>query len=134
LQQVLMPRQIQWPIVFVGNAAHTLHPVAGQGFNLGLRDVATLAQCIAEQGLTADMLQHYMQLRAHDQKAITWFTDGLIQLFTSRLPGLGCARGLGLIALDNIPVLKNILTRYGRGFGGAIPDLVCEIALDGVPE
>ncbi|PWY54640.1 2-octaprenyl-6-methoxyphenyl hydroxylase [Legionella qingyii] len=129
LQQVLMPIQTKWPVVFVGNAAHTLHPVAGQGFNLGLRDVATLAQCIAEQGINAAMLQHYVQLRAHDQKAITRLTDGLIHVFTSRLPGFGVARGLGLIALDNIPVLKNLLARYARGFGGVVPDLVCEIAL-----
>ncbi|STY31692.1 2-octaprenyl-6-methoxyphenol hydroxylase [Legionella wadsworthii] len=129
LHQVLMPNQIKWPVVFVGNAAHTLHPVAGQGFNLGLRDIATLAQCIAEQGLNPKMLQHYVQLRNHDQKAITHLTDGLIRLFTNRLPGLGLARGLGLIALDNIPVLKQLLARYARGFGGVIPDLVCEIAL-----
>lgn len=129
LQQVLMPVQAQWPVVFVGNAAHTLHPVAGQGFNLGLRDVAILAQCIAKQGLSAEMLDHYVQLRSHDQKAITRLTDGLIQVFTSRLPGLGVARGLGLIALDNIPALKNLLARYARGYGGIIPDLVCEIAL-----
>lgn len=129
LQQVLMPQQIKDSIVFVGNAAHTLHPVAGQGFNLGLRDVATLAQCIAQQGLTHEMLEYYMQLRMHDQHIITRFTDGLINLFTSRLPGLGFARGLGLIALDNIPALKKLLARYACGFGGVVPDLVCEIAL-----
>lgn len=129
LQQVLMPTQTKWPVVFVGNAAHTLHPVAGQGFNLGLRDVATLAQCITEQGLNEKMLHHYVQLRAHDQKAITHLTDGLIRVFTNRFPGLGIARGLGLIALDNIPALKKLLARYARGFGGVIPDLVCEIAL-----
>lgn len=132
LQQVLMPQQIQWPVVFVGNAAHTLHPVAGQGFNLGLRDVATLAQCLVAQGLTEEMLSRYVQLRIHDQKAMACLTDGLIQLFSSRLPGLGFARGLGLIALDNIPALKNLLARYARGFGGTIPDLVCDIALDGM--
>ncbi|MGL5741853.1 MAG: 2-octaprenyl-6-methoxyphenyl hydroxylase [Legionella sp.] len=130
LQQVLMPIQAKWPVVFVGNAAHTLHPVAGQGFNLGLRDVATLAQCIAEQGLNAEMLRHYVQLRAHDQKTITRLTDGLIQVFTSRLPGFGCVRGLWLMAFDNLPVLKRLLARYARGFGGVIPDLVCEIALN----
>ncbi|MFT4060036.1 MAG: 2-octaprenyl-6-methoxyphenyl hydroxylase [Legionella sp.] len=129
LQQVLMPQQVKGAMVFIGNAAHTLHPVAGQGFNLGLRDVATLAQCIAKQGLNREMLRHYIQLRADDQKIITYFTDGLIQLFTSRLPGLGHVRGLGLMALDNIPVLKKLLTRYARGFGGVVPDLVCEIAL-----
>jgi 2-octaprenyl-6-methoxyphenol hydroxylase len=130
LKQVLMPRQIQWPVVFVGNAAHTLHPVAGQGFNLGLRDVATLAQCIAKQGVNAAMLEDYMQLRHHDQLIITHFTDGLIHLFSSRIPGVGFARDLGLIALDNCAPLKNLLARYARGFGGVIPDLVCDIALN----
>ncbi|WP_298624299.1 2-octaprenyl-6-methoxyphenyl hydroxylase [uncultured Legionella sp.] len=129
LKQVLMPQQTCWPVVFVGNAAHTLHPVAGQGFNLGLRDVATLAQCIAEYGLNADMLDEYLQLRRHDQQVITRLTDGLIHLFTSRIPGVGLARNLGLIALDNIPALKNLLARYARGFGGFTPDLVCEVAL-----
>lgn len=129
LKQVLMPQQTCWPVVFVGNAAHTLHPVAGQGFNLGLRDAATLAQCISKQGLTEAMLQEYLQLRRHDQQVITRFTDGLIQVFTSRLPGMGLVRNIGLVAIDNIPALKNILARYARGFGGFTPDLVCEIAL-----
>lgn len=130
LRQVLMQRQAQWPVVFVGNAAHTLHPVAGQGFNLGLRDVATLAQCIAKKGLNAAMLDDYLKLRNHDQQIITRFTDGLVQLFSSRIPGVGFARDLGLIALDNCAPLKNLLARYARGFGGVIPDLVCDIALN----
>lgn len=130
LKQSIMPQQSKWPIVFVGNAAHTLHPVAGQGFNLGLRDVATLAQCIANEGLSQIMLEHYLKLRAHDQRSIKHLTDGLVQLFTNRLPGVGLARNLGLIALDNVPALKNLLARYARGFGGVIPDLVCEIALN----
>lgn len=129
LQQVLMPQQVKDLVVFIGNAAHTLHPVAGQGFNLGLRDVATLAQCIATQGLTREMLTQYVQLRRHDQQVITRFTDGLINVFTSRLPGLGFARSLGLVALDNIPAVKNLLARYACGFGGIVPDLVCERAL-----
>lgn len=129
LQQVLMPEQIKWPLVFVGNAAHTLHPVAGQGFNLGLRDVATLAQCIAKQGLNAEMLHQYAQLRSLDQKVISRFTDALIYVFTSCLPGMGLARDMGLIALDNIPPLKKLLARYAQGFGGVTPDLVCEIGL-----
>lgn len=129
LTQVLMPQQVKDRVVFIGNAAHTLHPVAGQGFNLGLRDVATLAQCIAKEGLTSRMLQNYVALRLHDQKMIARLTDGLISVFTNRLPGLGFVRGLGLIALDNIPALKNLLARYAGGFGGVIPDLVCEIGL-----
>lgn len=129
LKQVLMSQQIKWPVVFLGNAAHTLHPVAGQGFNLGLRDAATLAQCINEYGLTEEMLRHYSKLRRHDQQVITHLTDGLIEIFTSHLPGMGLARNLGLVAFDNIPMLKNCLTRYTQGFGGFIPDLVCDIAL-----
>jgi 2-octaprenyl-6-methoxyphenol hydroxylase len=130
LQQIITTRQVQWPVIFVGNAAHTLHPVAGQGFNLGLRDVATLAQCITKHGLNPPMLEHYLQLRQHDQHMITRFTDGLIQVFTSRLPGIGLARNLGLIAIDNSVVLKNVLARYAQGFGGITPDLVCDIALE----
>ena len=129
LSQVLMTDQVMGKVVFVGNAAHTLHPVAGQGFNLGLRDVAMLAQCIVREGLAPDMLQTYQQARRHDQAAITRLTDGLIELFTSHLPGLAKLRSAGLIAMDNIPVLKNILARYARGYAGVIPDLVCGIAL-----
>lgn len=129
LKQVLMSKQVVGKVVFVGNAAHTLHPVAGQGFNLGLRDVAMLAQCIVHEGLTPEMLNHYQQSRRHDQAAITDFTNGLVELFTSHIPGVGLARTLGLMAVDNIPFLKNLLARYARGYAGVIPDLVCGIAL-----
>lgn len=129
LRQVVMSESVLGAIVFVGNAAHTLHPVAGQGFNLGLRDVATLAQCVAQEGLDSKMLQTYQQARRYDQAAITRFTDGLIELFTSRMPGLSMMRGAGLIALDNVAVLKNLLARHARGFAGVIPDLVCGIPL-----
>ena len=130
LRQVIMQRQVAGSVIFVGNAAHTLHPVAGQGFNLGLRDVATLAQCIAHTGLGSDMLQKYQRARAYDQAVITRFTDGLIDLFTSRAPGLATMRSAGLIALDNISVLKNLLARHARGFAGVTPDLVCKIPLE----
>lgn len=130
LKQVIMPEVIKWPFVFVGNAAHSLHPVAGQGFNLGLRDVATLAQCIAQWGLKKAMLDEYHQLRQRDQRVISGLTDGLISLYTSALPGMGYLRNLGLIAFDNISVFKHLLIRYSSGFGGLIPDLVCEMALN----
>lgn len=130
LQQVLMTQQVKWPVVFVGNAAHTLHPVAGQGFNLGLRDIAALAQCINQYGVSKEALNAYLQCRSHDQKVITHLTDGLIQLFTSRLPGVGIARNLGLVALDSVPVLKKMFAYYATGFGGMISDLVCEIGLN----
>lgn len=131
LRQVVISEQVVGKVVFVGNAAHTLHPVAGQGFNLGLRDVAMLAQCIALDGLNSKALQRYEQSRRHDQTIITRLTDGLIELFSSQLPGLALARTIGLMAMDNSSVLKNTLARYARGFGGIIPDLVCGIALQG---
>lgn len=129
LQQVLMPEQVCDKVVFVGNAAHTLHPVAGQGFNLGLRDIAMLAQCLVREGLGPEMLQTYQQSRRYDQTAITRFTNGLVELFTSQLPGMGLIRSAGMIAVDNSPVLKKLLARYARGYAGVIPDLVCGIQL-----
>ncbi len=129
LKQSIMTQTISWPFVFIGNAAHTLHPVAGQGFNLGLRDVATLVQCIAGKGLNSQMLEMYQQQRIHDQKAITWLTDNLVELFTNKLPGLHAARGLGLLALENLPLFKKIVGYYTRGFAGITPDLVCGIPI-----
>lgn len=129
LQQVVVSQHVMGRVVFVGNAAHTLHPVAGQGFNLGLRDVAMLAQCIIHHGLNPGMLDTYQASRHHDQTSITRLTDGLIELFTSQIPGLPFARSAGLMVLDNIPLFKNLLTRYARGFAGTIPDLVCGIPL-----
>jgi 2-octaprenyl-6-methoxyphenol hydroxylase len=134
LRQVLMRQQVTSKVVFVGNAAHTLHPVAGQGFNLGLRDVAMLAQCIAHEGLTMTMLSHYQQARHKDQVAITRLTDGLVDWFTCSLPGLSLIRSAGLIALNHTPFLKNGFTRYACGFGGTIPDLVCGLPLRNLHE
>lgn len=130
LRQIIMPQVQLGTVIFIGNAAHTLHPVAGQGFNLGLRDVAMLAQCITTHGLNEAMLTAYIENRRHDQAAILNFTDGLIDLFKSRLPGMAFARGMGLLALDNLAMAQNLLTYYARGFAGTVPDLVCKIPLD----
>jgi 2-octaprenyl-6-methoxyphenol hydroxylase len=129
LRQVVMPQQVAGSVVFIGNAAHTLHPVAGQGFNLGLRDVATLVQCLAKTGLNEAVLGMYQRLRRDDHAQIIRFTDGLISLFTSRLPGVACARRLGLMAVDNSMGLKKIIARYASGYGGVVPDMVCGIPL-----
>lgn len=130
LQQKVMPNKVIQSVVFIGNAAQTLHPIAGQGFNLGLRDVAMLVQCLVKHGLCPKALQQYQTLRQHDGRVITRFTDSLITLFMSQLPGASIARSMGLVAMDNSDVLKNILSRYAGGYGGVVPDLVCGIPMN----
>lgn len=130
LRQMLMPEQVDWPVVFIGNAAHTLHPVAGQGFNLGLRDVAALAQCIIQQGIHPDMLIAYQAMRQSDQRTIARLTHGLVRIFGSQLPGMAWGRGLGMMVMDNTPYLKSLLSLYAGGYAGILPDLVCGIRLD----
>ena len=130
LKQVIMKQQVSGSFVFIGNAAHTLHPVAGQGFNLGLRDVAMLAQTLVNKPLTKETVLNYQAQRQHDQKAITMLTNGLIEGFSKNIPGVGSFRGVGLLAFDNMPFLKNKFVQYASGYGGVIPDLVCEIPLE----
>lgn len=129
LRQIVSESTVSGGVVFIGNAAQTLHPVAGQGFNLGLRDVAWLAQCIAKEGLSDTMLRHYQTLRKDDQRRMICLTDSLIHLFTSDFPGMASARQAGLVALDHLPVFKNTLAHFARGFAGSAPDLVCGISL-----
>ena len=107
----------------IGNAAHGLHPVAGQGFNLGLRDVAALAEIIADAlrdgrdpGGTA--LADYAAWRAGDQRRVVAFTDGLIRLFDLPLASIGVARGAGLALFDILPGAKRALARETMGLGG----------------
>jgi 2-octaprenyl-6-methoxyphenol hydroxylase len=118
--------------VLIGNAALSLHPVAGQGFNLALRDVATLAEVIADRLResehdadlgAADLLERYRQWRADDQRRVSRFTHGLIRLFGDPAPGLGIGRGLGLMAFDLVPGAKALLARQTMGRGGRLPRL-----------
>lgn len=128
LVQKVMPQTVKDNVVFIGNAAHTLHPIAGQGLNLGLRDAAMLAQCLRAKGSNKEALLDYQQLHSNDERIITWSTDALIRLFGAQFPGLSVARGLGLLALDNSVFLKKMVSRYASGYGGVVPDLVCGIA------
>jgi 2-octaprenyl-6-methoxyphenol hydroxylase len=113
--------------VLIGNAAQALHPVAGQGFNLGLRDAAMLAEVIANAGggdVGAPMLlQRFAQWRAADRSGVVRFTDGLVKLFGSSRPAVGALRNIGLLIFDLTPPAKSALARVSAGFGGPTPRL-----------
>ena len=101
--------------VLIGNAAQTLHPVAGQGFNLGLRDAHELARLIAVHGV-ADagaqrLLDAFFAKRRVDRSATVFFTDTLIRLFSNDIPQLAALRGLGLTALASLPAARKFVAR-----------------------
>ncbi len=101
--------------VLIGNAAQTLHPVAGQGFNMGIRDAWELAQVIldsAPDGIgSAEMCAEYRKSRRIDRNAGIRFTDGLVRLFSNDLPLLGHLRSAALTLLDRIPPAKKFVAR-----------------------
>jgi 2-octaprenyl-6-methoxyphenol hydroxylase len=113
----------------VGNAAHTLHPIAGQGFNLGVRDIAVLAEVLVDAMVEGHdpgelaILSRYDAWRHADHQRVTAFTDGMARLFTLPLPALGMARAAGMLALDLLPPAKRLLTRLTMGRSGRIPRL-----------
>ena len=114
--------------VLIGNAAQALHPVAGQGFNLGLRDAAMLAEVIANAPAgvdvgAPDLLQRFSEWRAADRTGVVKFTDGLVKLFGDGRPGMGILRNLGLLLFDLAPPAKSALARVSAGFGGPSPRL-----------
>jgi len=124
LMQADMP--IQNRIVFIGNAAHSLHPIAGQGFNLGLRDVAVLADLINdEHDDCGDMrvLQNYQQWRQQDQDHVVTATDKLVKLFSNDINVLGHLRGAGLAMMDNLPFAKHWLAQKSMGLDQKQPRL-----------
>jgi 2-octaprenyl-6-methoxyphenol hydroxylase len=110
----------------VGNAAQALHPVAGQGFNLGLRDAAVLAELIAASADAGDvaMLAEYQRRRAIDRQRMIGFTDGLLRLFAVKFPGAARLRGLGLMLFDSAPPAKQALSGVSWGFGATTPRLL----------
>lgn len=133
-------------VVLVGNAAQGLHPVAGQGFNLGLRDAATLAElladavsastCAAPAGAVSAfdagapaLLEAYAAGRERDRDGITRFTDGLVKVFGDSRPGVPLARDIGLLLFDLSPSAKQAMSRLSWGFAARTPRLARGLAL-----
>lgn len=112
--------------VVVGNAAHGLHPAAAQGFNLGLRDVAALCDCIAdapEDAGDAELLERYVEWRRHDQKKLVGFTDGLVRLFGRVNPPLRMLRNMGMLGFDLVPGVRSLFAKHTMGLAGRLPRL-----------
>jgi 2-octaprenyl-6-methoxyphenol hydroxylase len=119
-------------LAIVGNAAQTLHPIAGQGFNLGLRDAASLAEVLADgraqqrdafdpgDGLWLD---RYREWRQADRTNIVRFTDGLVRLFAQPLGPIKALRDVGMLAFDLMPAAKGALSQLSLGAAGRIPKL-----------
>jgi 2-octaprenyl-6-methoxyphenol hydroxylase len=122
--------------VMVGNAAQGLHPVAGMGFNLGLRDAASLAELVADRQRVphpdlgdGTVQADYDAWRAADRGGIIAFTDGLIRVFANPLGTVRRLRDLGLLAFDVLPPAKSALSRLSTGASGRIPKLARGVAL-----
>lgn len=123
---------IQDRIVFVGNAAHNLHPIAGQGFNLGLRDVIALADVLFNETQdcgTAKNLHDYQQWQQRDQDNVIKATDLLVRVFSNNNPLLGHSRSAGLMLLDLIPPAKHWLANKSMGLGGKQPRVARGVTL-----
>lgn len=127
-----MPKTVNGGVVFLGNAAHGLHPIAGQGFNLGLRDAAILAEVLVQEGVTnlSTSLSHYQAKRQRDQSRVTYFTDALIRLFTSPLPGFSFLRDVGLGMMELTFPLKETFVQYAAGFSAENARLAAGLTLE----
>lgn len=124
VKQPIKPR-----VAIVGNAAHTIHPVAGQGFNLGLRDVSTLVDVLYDAHAAAadvgDMavLERYWHWRQRDVSRVGWFTDGLVRVFSNDSMPLAVLRGAGLAVVELLPPVQRMLVQRTMGLAGKLPRL-----------
>jgi 2-octaprenyl-6-methoxyphenol hydroxylase len=139
LALVRAEEQVVGRAVIMGNAAHALHPVAAQGFNLSLRDVAALAEVVADArqpgsaagGDIGDAagLARYREWRVGDQREMSLFSDGLARVFSNPLKSVGVARSLGLLAFDLLPPAKRAFAQHMMGLAGRLPRLARGVPL-----
>jgi 2-octaprenyl-6-methoxyphenol hydroxylase len=117
--------------VLIGNAAHGLHPVSAQGFNLGMRDVAAIVDCIADARGATDscdpgdraLLERYADWRRSDQRKLVRFTDSLVKLFGSERPPLRILRNAGMLGFDLVPSVRSLFAKHTMGLAGRLPRL-----------
>ena len=123
-------RYIDTRLALVGDAAHVIHPIAGQGLNLGLRDVAALAECLVDShrlGIDpgdALALERYQRWRRFDNFTLMAVTDGLNRLYSNDLPPVRLARDLGMAAVNRMPGLKRFFMGHAMGLVGDLPRLI----------
>jgi 2-octaprenyl-6-methoxyphenol hydroxylase len=117
-------------VLLLGDAAHSLHPIAGQGFNLGLRDVATLRDVIVDAlncGLdfgSDTVLETYVKWRQTDITSLSLITDGLVRLFSNDNPLITEARQIGLATVNKVPAFKKFFMKHAAGLLGDRPSLL----------
>ncbi|MGM0594415.1 MAG: 2-octaprenyl-6-methoxyphenyl hydroxylase [Pseudomonadota bacterium] len=122
-------------LAFIGNAAHLIHPVGGQGLNLGLRDVAVLAEVLVEAARNGqdpgalETLKGYADWRRADYLRVFGFTDSLVRLFSNEFRPLVALRGAGMVAMDLLPPLRRLFTRQAMGVSGRQPRLARGLSL-----
>jgi 2-octaprenyl-6-methoxyphenol hydroxylase len=118
-------------IALLGNASQSLHPVAGQGFNLGLRDAAELVDLLMQKPADpggVELLAQFAAQRAADRDGVVAFTDTLVRLFSTAHPLAAAGRDLGLLLFDLLPPAKRALSRVSLGFGARTPRLARGLA------